>query len=93
MAMLASIHNMCYNRGMESKGRPLTSDEAQEFKQLILPIEQDLARKACASWQVSSRPNPLAEFDQATMPPRADGRKHVPLGHVANMGDFEQTSK
>lgn len=73
------------------EGTPLTSDELQEFGRLIQTIELEMAERAIASWQVSSRPNVLSEFD-ATAKPRTDGRKYIPAGHVAFMGDFEQSN-
>lgn len=74
------------------EGTPLTSDELQEFRRLARPLEQELAEQAIgSSWQVSPRLNPLVEFD-ATTKPCTIGRKYIPAGHVAFMGDFEQSN-
>ena len=70
---------------MEQRNGYITDAERTEFARLIAPLEQELAKRAVDSWQPESRPNPLAEFDV----PDTDGRRHIPLGHVAFQGDFD----
>lgn len=73
---------------MEQTSNHITDEERTEFTRLIAPLEQELAKRAVDSWQLESRPNPLAEFEQdGTVD--ANGRRHVPSGHITFQGDFD----